>query len=392
MILRRKRRSRSAHGIVIDVRPSSIGVAVVASTLGEDMPTIVAHTRIATPFFKGKQTANFQPLVKETFHQLEKLMQEYVHTATEELGEVHRVSEVIASVTAPWSRVTSRTVVYKKDSPFRVTESLLFDLVKQAEEDIDTSIQETEIAQTCGFNVGSRSVLQEFVNDYPVRNSLGKQGYSLKLTHATNLIATPLSRLLHLFIEDTVPNVPHCTYAYLYILFSIVQRTLPDLQSFAVINITDEETEIGIVKNGTIRYMTHLAYGAESFVRTLVSDDTTPRDDVISRLQGIAEGSISADAQKHIAEARATYAQAVRPLITTIFEEYYLPRTIVLMTPSDTARILGADVTDIFNETSNDTSTILNALDPTHFPISQIHEDSSLAALAWFYHTHRRGK
>jgi len=386
MIFQQRGSGRTRYGAVVDVRPSSIGVAIVASNTSENSPHIIAHSRIATPFFNTKNTSAFQPLVQDTFRQLEKLLQEYVHTATEALGKPQYLEEVVVSVTAPWSRVTSRTVVYTREDPFRITESLLYDLVQQAEKDIDASVQETDIAKACGFNIGSRSVLQEYVNDYPVQNALGKRGSSLKLTHVTNLIAAPLAQHIDRFVDNIFPDTDYRTYAHLFVLFAIIHTTLPELQSFAVIHITDEETEIGVVKNGTVRYTTHLPYGSETLVRNCTSIYNTPREDILSRLQGIAEGTIQDNTQQAIMNEIDSYKDVVRPLVATVFEQYYLPRTIVTVAPSAVARVLNQNVVDLFSETGSDTPHILDALDKSQFPIAAIHDDNTLAALAWFFH------
>jgi|GEM_PF-3541663 len=270
------------------------------------------------------------------------------------------VSNVILSFGAPWSRVISRSVSYEREKPFEITNTMLLDLAEQAEQKTEQELKENDASAQIGFALGERTVVQKTVNGYPVKHLLGAHGNSITLTHIHNLLVKDVADSAAEIMSGIFPNAQQKLYSHLFILYKALHGVYPYAHSYCLVDVTEQATEIAVINDGVVRYVTHVPYGGSLIASAVGENLGTPKADAESKTRALCEKMLSDRKGTPVDAALHACQTSFKKAVHNLYENYYIPQTIFISALSGDGEALTEEVTTIFAEAGNETHRVID--------------------------------
>lgn len=280
-------RSRNAKVFaVFDISSSSVAGAHI---LSEGTKAIMlASARADAPL---QEDINVKRFVDDTVKHLESI------TGRIRKADVHHPTSIQVVLASPWYSSQTRTIVYKKETPFLCTEKLIKEL-------IDTELK-TILSNNEGSFGGESIVVEKqisgiTINGYPTTNPYGKHGTLLELY----LVVTIAPESVLKRFSDTLRRAYGTrSISYTTSPFStfIALRDLgaaPD--STVVIDVGEEVTDVAFVKEGILLYQHSFPVGTYGLYRTLATKGKHTIAEAIATLEAYRLGKLSVRATKGV--------------------------------------------------------------------------------------------
>ncbi len=221
--------------------------------------------------------------------------------------DVHQPSFIQVVLASPWYTSQTRTIVYKKTSPFTCTQKLVDTL-------IDTEIKHIFTEQTGPFGVyGKESIIVEKqlsaikLNGYVTDAPFGKK--TLSLEFALTITIAP-KQVLDVF-SDTLKRaygtrkIGFTTSPFT--TFIAMRDTLPVNEECVVVDVGEEITDVSFVKGGTLLYQHSFPVGTYGLYRALIEQGNHSAPEAIALLESYRLGKLSKAAGTQIGKAITTY-------------------------------------------------------------------------------------
>lgn len=265
----RSSRSDTRYGLLIDVGSGSVGFALVQSQNKADAPTILWQTREYVKIPAKSSVSNTSKALISILTDaslsvattIPKILQEHTNAKSPKLDSIQ------VTVAAPFAYTVSRTINYKQDEPFPITDQLVHDLTVAADEDAVRTFDEShnqkikELAQT------SHTVLELSANGYVLPAVNSQPTTSLSSVHGTTLMHKVLHDALVELGQKLFPDVPLQITSAMMAMFYIVKMAKPLEKNMGLVILTAEATELGIVRNNTLTYCTYTDTGTFGLAR-----------------------------------------------------------------------------------------------------------------------------
>lgn len=326
----RRHGSGPLYGALIDIGSGTIGVALVASDLGKQLPTIIYQSR--TTMRVGKHTGADRENIRR--------VREMLLTASLTLGDAGlsalrnidphaTVSELCVTVSSPWSYTIVHNVEFKDDDPFRVTPAILQDLVESAETAILERVGAESTTGKDGYQIVERATVGVTLNEYPVENPLRMEGTVLNLSHVAGLIPTEIIESVHEIQDKLFPKSRLHAHTSMLSMYSVLADLFPRTHSFCIVDVTAEATEFGIIEDDILIENTFIPVGTNKFLQSVMGKRERPLADIETMLRTFADKTVTADAD--VTTALAEYSEAVKGGATSIRERRTFPNKIVVV-------------------------------------------------------------
>jgi cell division ATPase FtsA len=328
--------SKSAEriGAIVDIGSGSVLVAVVASKEGSPNPTIIWSHREHAPLrnidsldqsAKAVMTALVNALLKFDVDG---------RRALHAYNKRSRVDEVQCSIAAPWSYTVTKTINYTQPEPFEITDNLIEELLRTASQKITLELSENESASQLGLAIVARTTMDILANGYRIQKPNGEKTKELSLSHAC--VVTQQYLIDH--IEDLRDKLFSSTtlhkLSYILILHYAVRNTFKNAFDSCLVNITYEATEIGVVRDGTLQYATHIPFGAFSLAREIADITSVPLLEAFQYLHDETPYAfmqhLSASQQSEVEQVIEAYTARVADLFHETGDDLSIPKQIFL--------------------------------------------------------------
>lgn len=324
------KRDKTRYGLLVDIGSGSVGFAIVASEPGVKIPTII--------YSKREHTSVRQiSAVGDSHKALVSLLTDLALTVTKEgFQALHdyaggtrvTLTEMQVTVAAPWSYSVSRPITYEQTEVFSVTDELIADLGAAAGDEAMSSFQQAgehifkEVTET------SRCVLDAYANGYRLPTINRQSTTNLTLTHNTTLVYSSLCYALVELNQKLFSSVPLHITSSMVALYYATRQLQPHVYDVCLVDVTDEATEIGIVRNGSLTYCTHTPFGILAIGREIAEDTDRPLSEVTSRLGDILEQRQT----KSITPIIDSYQGKVVEVFKETGDALTIPHTVYLLT------------------------------------------------------------
>ncbi|MEY2665075.1 MAG: hypothetical protein RLZZ480_180 [Candidatus Parcubacteria bacterium] len=263
-------------GAIIDIGSASVLVALVSSKSTENNPTIIWNHREHAPLrdvdsldqsAKAVMTALVNALLKFDVEGRRALYERNKHA---------RIDEIQCSIAAPWSYTVTKTINYSQDEFFEITKSLIDELIHTATKKIAMELGENESANQLGLAIVARTTMDILANGYRIKNPAGEKAKDLSITHAS--VATQQYLIDHVedLREKIFASIPMNKLSYMLMLHCVTQDIFKNSFDVCLVHVTYEATEIGIVRDGVLKYATHTPFGSFSLAREISNITSAP--------------------------------------------------------------------------------------------------------------------
>lgn len=383
-------------GVIIDLGSGSAMVAVVVSKIGAETPTILWAKREVASL---RNIENLHESSKSVMTALVNVLLEFEtdgRQALQAYAPGAKFSTIQCSIAAPWSYTVSKKIHYSQDEPFEVSQELLEELTNAAEAQTKETLKEHEVANELGLTITSKATLHTIVNGYRVKNPRDKTATDLILVHTSVVVHSYLLDALKEIKQKVFFDTPLSIFSYALMYNCVSADLYQKGQNVALIDVTYEATEITIVRDGVLSYVTHTPYGLYSLARELAIITGDPLHEALKHLE---EGQLDAyverqpnSRQEEIETLFNSYIAKLQKLLKETGDELAAPRHMVLHT--------GVKTESLFSELLTTASKQASRTSPVIQPITSLlqkkfktnesivnSEDTAMLLAAQFYHT-----
>ena len=314
-------------GAIIDIGSASVLVSIVSSVEGKASPHIIWSHREHAPLrnidsldqsSKAVMTAMMNALIK---------LDSEGRRALHEFNRGTKINVLQCTIAAPWSYTVTKTINYSQEEPYQITDNLVEELLRTAVQKIKQELGSNESATDLGLTVITRATMDMLANGYRIKNPTGEETTELSISHASVVAQQYLVNQIKELQQKMFGEADSNLTSYMLAFYCVAQDLYPDTYDTCLIHVTYEATEIGIVRDGTLRYSTHTPFGAFSLAREISNITSVPLYEAFQYLRS-----------DNPYEFLETIPDAQRNEIELVFESY-------------TARI-----NELFKETGDDLS------------------------------------
>ena len=328
--------SKSAEriGAIIDIGSGSVLVAVVASKDGATSPTIIWSHREHAPLrnidsldqsAKAVMTALVNALLKFDVEGRRAL---YAY------NKRSRVDQIQCSISAPWSYTVTKSINYKQDEAFEITDSLIEELLRTATQKIEAELGENESVSQLGLSIIARTTMDLLANGYRVKRPTGEETNELRISHASVVTQQYLIEHIEDLREKLFASTDMHSLSYILILHCVTQDIFKNAFDSCLVNITYEATEIGIVRDGTLQYATHSPFGSFSLAREISGITSVPLQEAFQYLHGDTPyafmDNLPAGQRNEVEQVIEAYTVRIADLFHETGDDLSIPKQIFL--------------------------------------------------------------
>lgn len=317
------------YGALIDIGSGTVGIGIVVSHAENALPELIYTHRIMMRVTEhaGNQDENLRK-VREALLSAALILSQDGRNALAMLDPDAQISKLYVTCSSPWSYTIARNAHFSQDEQFRVTEAIINDLVKSAEDEIISHLKEHSLVTQEGFEVVEQATVDITVNEYPVVNPFNLKGKTLSLSHVIGLIPKEILKSIHEVEHKLFPNTEVRAHTYMLVMYCVLRDIFPRTRSLAIIDITGEATEFGIVENNLLIENSFTPHGSSTFLRDVMNQTGKPVTDIMTSLHTLGEES--ALLPDTFSSQVVTYQQHMVEALTRILERRTLPTQIII--------------------------------------------------------------
>ncbi len=311
---------------VYDISSGSVGGAhILLPHESAKKMTVLASVRTAAPLQEDIKMDRF---VENTVHYLEDVI---VRVGK---ADVHHPFLIQVVLDSPWYSTKVKTIHYQKDTPFTCTKKLLDSLVDQeimgllSEENTSYGVYGKESV------VIEKQLSETKLNGYSTNTPIGKKATTVELA----LVVTIAPKNVLALFSDTFKR----TYGTRRIQFStrlltmgiVAQNTGVIENDCVLMHMSEEVTDIAILKHRTILYQRSFPSGSYSLYRTLVLNGKSQATEAIALFESYRLGKLSPGESTEIEKAITIFTNrwqiALQQLLDNNEYGFCLPPTIII--------------------------------------------------------------
>lgn len=382
--------TKQVYAALIDISSGSVGVALVATTQSDGLPVILYTHRMNMRItqFNEVQSDNLRR-VRETLFSACLVLSQEGYPILREHDQHGKISKLFITCSSPWSNIFSQNVQYENDIRFKISNSIIDDLVKSALAEISNTIKNSTTLSGVNFESIEQISTDFVVNEYPVKTTVGLSGNTIGLTHIVGLIPAEISSSITEVHEKLFKGADCEIHSFIFIAHKIIADIFKNVHTMCIIHIGGESSEFAFVENDVLRESIHENYGVNTFVRDIMLKTQKPQSDILSSMHAYTEGVHTSDAE--IENYIHEYTDRIFNTLKATFEHRSIPKEIFIIVNTPHEKIFKNVVASAFEKLCHVKKQIIS-LDSniTEHIVEGSHDDVPLALSARFFHTYHR--
>lgn len=331
----RKHGPDSVYGALVDVGSGSVGVAIVCSRPQDNVCEIVWSERERVSVGESDDGIHTAKRITSALLNGSLALGNTGIKALKAYDKNASIDSLQVTISAPWSYTVTKTISYDDDKEFEVTKKLLDELVSAAHEMAIKAIDETRMIEQIGLEVISRSTVSITANGYQTRNPFGKEVKKLAITHSTGMTHKNLVRSVNESRDKIFSSIETKIYTFMLTYYCVVRDLLPDTAEICLLDVTNEATEIGVVRSNVLKYVTHTPIGINWLVRKLSTESGIAKEDALAIIRSddsIDIESMSKKKQQSLQKVYEEFEEEIATLFRRTGDNLSIPRTVFLHT------------------------------------------------------------
>jgi cell division ATPase FtsA len=245
-----------------------------------------------------------------------------------------KITKMQVSITAPWSYTITKVINYSEEKEFTVTKTLLDTLMDTAQKKITEELKENELASDLGLTIMTRATTDILANDYKTAAPIGQTASTLTLTQVSAVAQAYLTDAIHELQTKVLPKVSLERYSFMLMYHCIIRDLHHQMTEYCLIDVTFEATEIGIVRDGILRYCTHTTEGISTVARKIAIALDIPLGEAYAFLKepyhSTALETLSESRRHAIDDILREYQNAVTSLFHETGDSLSIPKVLFL--------------------------------------------------------------
>jgi hypothetical protein len=387
--------SSITYGVILDVGSGSVGVGILKSDEKEKMPTIIfSHRVYMRPAIESYDEGDRMRRMREALFSACLILSKDGLQALHDVDTGAQIGRMLVTCSSPWSHTVSRSVEFTPEKEFKVTETLVAELIQNAESEIAEHIDAPGFIGSQGLAVVERATVNIEVNEYHVDNAIGLHGSTLSLFHITGLIPEEILKAVEEVQEKILMQTKLSAHTYMLVAYCVLRDLFPNARTLSIVDVTAEATEIGIVQDGILEETIHVPYGSNTLIREIAEKTKGSPDDVMSYLRALGERMVHDEAYESVLAHLENYKQAVGEMLKRIHGRRAIPTTMVVTALPQLQRLFGAEIPKLAQSITGDAYTLLELQKNVLNEIANNRNDDVFIAIAsrFFHKLHGCGE
>jgi cell division ATPase FtsA len=304
-------KNRTRVGAIVDIGSGSVLVAIVVSKSNEAEPTIVWSHREEAPL---RHVDSITESAKSVLTSLVNALLKFDSEGRRALYEFNKslsLSEIQVTLSAPWSYTVAKSINYKQETDFKISNELVEELVRNAEKKIKEELGQHEEVNKLGLTVVARTTMDTLANGYRIKRPQNQTAKELVITHASVVTEQYFVDELEKLNQKLFSELDMRVLSYILGFYIVSEDLLPAAFDKCLVDITYEATEIGIVREGSLRYATHTPFGSFSLAREISTITGLPLHECFQHLH-----------DENFDHFLSTLTDTQRSEVTAVFDAY----------------------------------------------------------------------
>lgn len=323
----------AALGFIIDIGSASVLVAIVRSDASRSSPDIIWSHREHIPLRAGSASSQGAKNINTALLNAAMLLETTGRKVLDQALPRHSEPAYLqVTIAAPWSYTVTTSISYVKDEPFTVDDELVRELERAAQQKNEEELKENAVMVELGLQVITRATVEKVANGYPIEVVNNQRAVSLQVSHVGAIAQEYVMSALSEIHTKSFPRSRLCVSSFMLFYHHITRDLYRGVQEYCLVDITYEATEIGVVRDGVLRYCTHIPYGAFSLARDIAAVRDLPLEEAYGKISSsnvfTAESS-TGDDELYQGIYRA-YEEKLAELLRETGDELAIPKTLVM--------------------------------------------------------------
>jgi hypothetical protein len=373
-------------GVVVDIGSGSVGIALVLSREDtNELQVIWSHRE----YMLIKDVSDQFALLKDINTTL---INAFLELGSSGIAALHTYNHKLVikymqiALCAPWAFTVTKSIQFEDEHPFEVTQDMLDELLETAKKESRQEEVHGELIEKLGVRIIAEMTVHVELNGYFVQNPLGHTCRSIKLSHITALGQEKLLLTLKELHNKIVPKAEVHQYSFMYIFYQVLRHLHPNTTEVCLLTITNETTEIGLVRDDLLSYSTFAPYGLYTLAREISAACDIPKEEAYGLLKNNSNmSSLYGGKNKEKIEAVFTaYEAQIAQLFSNTGDALTIPRTIFLHTSQNTESFFSKRIKNAAQQATGGTHTI--HLFTSELLGDKTMTDTALALSVYFFH------
>jgi len=374
--------SNESYGLLVDIGSGSVGLAVCHSS-NHKTPHIVWSHREHTPLREIKSINDSSRAIVTSLMNSMMEFEGQGRAALDTYQSGAKITTVQATVAAPWAYTTTRTIKYQQDEPFEVTKHLLQDLAIAAGQQAIDEFNQQHSLESLGIAETSRCALDTYANGYRLSEPNKQLASEVTVTHATALVRTEIIDAIEEMNQKLFGAAKLHITSYMLANYFATRTLIPHVYDVCLVDVTDEATEIGIVRDGSLQYSTHVAFGRASIAREVAAATNIPLHQAFSSFPTTDAITASKDLQPIF----TAYTDRIKDLFKETGDRLTIPKNVYMQTDTSVESAFMPLITSAAKAASKSSVKLTSIKDRLLEPKEQNCTDVPLVIAASFFHT-----
>lgn len=371
------------YSIVLDVGSGSVGIGIVASTDGAKYPKLVWTMR--------------EPVVRERMPSAESIkcslqvsIQNVLKTASSRGMTVLRaedpratISHVQATIAAPWSYTITKTVHVRHKTPFTLSKEVIEQMTKTARTEAHEEFKRTNAPALMGLAFLSNTMMNVYANGYHIKDPIGKRVTDASSEQLIDLADADLVQAIEDGIERTFPGAERTIHSFMRIFYAALCELHVQSKEVCLVDVSDEATEVGIVRNGMLVHVSHIPYGTTSIARMIGERSNLPLHEGMTYLRGDSLVAYEKGSAK-VGDIISEYDAALIDVIRQSGSVLTMSKSVFLHTDQNTESFFERRLLEVAKQT-NTTDAVVHKV-TSRFMQADPKHDSALLVAAYVLH------
>lgn len=256
-------------------------------------------------------------------------------------GQERHIDNVLIAFAAPWYSMHTKAIVLERKKPFTVTKELLQDVIEEEELQFmkQETKEETAIKHKDKSKLIERYTIQIELNGYTSTHPYGKSVKKVKIDAVLSAVPLQVYAKTTEIVDQLLNGKLGYYHTSMLTLFLTIRDMYHDVETFLLLDISAEATDIALIHKGSLRKKASFNQGKHFFIRKVASKMNTSPEEAQSALKTYFEEKSSPDQkvkiQTFLAEAAYTWSAAFRETLSEFAQEATLPQIIFLATDSN---------------------------------------------------------
>jgi len=316
------KKNRQSYSLVFNIGSGSVSGGVVRFTEapGENVT------------FYAKENITFQEEIDISKHL--DLMKSALTTLASKIqkGGPKKIDRVFYIFSSPWSVSQTKVIKIKENKAFKITESYLNNIIEEQEKNF-----QTEIAKT--GKIIEKKIIQVKINGYLVNDFYNKTTKELELSVFFTVVPENILNTVEDAVSKTfIPGEVWC-HSLILATQSVINDLFPQKEDFISMEVSEEITDISIVKNNVMISSASIPLGRNDFMRALSKELNVTEEIADSQIK--MHGSNSNDELGNMKlsvamdKAGLDWITKISEIFSSFKEKIYVPDSVFMIADPD---------------------------------------------------------